>query len=368
MHFGPSFLLLVLSYPFCRAVGLETRSSIILVGSLPGIIAQGISLAALLFAVQNPERVIAKLKQGDRRRFLFFIPVSCLLFFLYRPTDAVLFSLGGVAVAEYLTAQEGYWRVPLTSCLVPAAYFLIGFGTVYEFNDIVASVRFYGLYDEWLLKADTWLLFGSSVSSLSVWAQSHTSANFFPFLEKIYFGAFAQVGAAIVLAGVTAGMYRTLRLVGTILLSYYLTLVCFLLFPSHGPYLLCANHFRSFPACLSSYTIQQVFLTNVRTLWHHTGVVTSGGGYYISFPCMHIAQPLIVLWFFRSSRKILAVLAAYDLLLVPAILLLEWHYAVDILGGVLLAALAICLVGDKEYPRKEAASKRTAELGKSIAV
>jgi hypothetical protein len=33
----------------------------------------------------------------------------------------------------------------------------------------------------------------------------------------------------------------------------------------------------------------------------------------------------------------------YDVVLIPAILLLEWHYVVDLLGGVVVAALAIAL-------------------------
>jgi hypothetical protein len=43
------------------------------------------------------------------------------------------------------------------------------------------------------------------------------------------------------------------------------------------------------------------------------------------------------------------VLAAYDALLVAAILLLEWHYAVDLLGGVLVAIAAIALVDGREF-------------------
>jgi hypothetical protein len=346
-HFGSTFVLLVLSYPLCQALGLEIHSPIVLLKGLPAIIAQGISLAAVLFAVQNPEQVVTRLRQGDYRRFLFLLPVFCLLFFLYRPVDAALFSVGAVAIAEYLSAQEGSWRSPVVSSLLPSAYFLFGFGLVYTFNDIVACVRFYGLYDDWLLKADSWILFGGSVSSFSAWAQAHTFPGFFRLVEGIYFGAFAQVGAGIVLVGVMTGMSRALRLVGTLLLAYYMSLACFVLFPSHGPYLLCADHFRTFPDTLTSYKIQQIFVANVRTLWHHAGVVASTGGYYLSFPCMHITQPLIILRFLRYSRRVAAVLAAYDLLLVPSILLLEWHYAVDILGGVLVAVFAIYLVGDK---------------------
>jgi len=348
LHFGLSLALFGLGFPLSRIAELKTNTPIALIGSLPAITAQGVSMAALLFGWQKPAAVFELLTNGDRRRFYFLIPVIGLLFFLYEPLDAALFSVAAVAIAEFLTSQRQSWRTPLCACLIPVAYFLFGFGIVYEFNDIIATFCFYGLYDKWLLRVDSWILFSGSVSGLSRWAQAHTFPSFFGLLEGIYFGTFAQLGAGIVLTGLLTGLSRALRLVGTILLSYYVTLICFLLLPSHGPYLLCADHFRTFPSALTSYTMQQVFLTNARTLFHHHGVVMSSGGYYISFPCMHITQPLIVLWFLRSYRRILVVLAVYDLCLIPTILLLEWHYAVDILGGILIAAFAIYIVGDKD--------------------
>jgi len=50
-----------------------------------------------------------------------------------------------------------------------------------------------------------------------------------------------------------------------------------------------------------------------------------------------------------------AVLAVYDLFLVPAILMLEWHYFVDMLGGIAIAAVVIWIVGDTTggAPRQE---------------
>jgi hypothetical protein len=65
--------------------------------------------------------------------------------------------------------------------------------------------------------------------------------------------------------------------------------------------------------------------------------------YFVAFPCLHIAQPLIVIWFLRRWKRIVIFLIAYDLLLIPSILLLEWHYVVDLIGGVAVASMAIWL-------------------------
>jgi membrane-associated phospholipid phosphatase len=51
------------------------------------------------------------------------------------------------------------------------------------------------------------------------------------------------------------------------------------------------------------------------------------------------------MWFLRRWRRIVVVLAAYDVLLLVAIFLLEMHYVVDVLAGVLVAALAIAISG-----------------------
>jgi hypothetical protein len=48
---------------------------------------------------------------------------------------------------------------------------------------------------------------------------------------------------------------------------------------------------------------------------------------------MHIAQPIIAAWSLRRWPRASALAFAYCALLVPCILILEWHYFVDILSG-----------------------------------
>jgi len=50
-------------------------------------------------------------------------------------------------------------------------------------------------------------------------------------------------------------------------------------------------------------------------------------------------------------------LSACDALLVPAILLLEWHYFVDMLGGIVTAAVVIWFVGKTREERLAATLK-----------
>ena len=56
---------------------------------------------------------------------------------------------------------------------------------------------------------------------------------------------------------------------------------------------------------------------------------------------MHIAQPLIVLWFLRSMKIVVRLLLAYDFLMIFSIVLLQWHYLVDLIGGAMVAIIAV---------------------------
>jgi PAP2 superfamily len=68
---------------------------------------------------------------------------------------------------------------------------------------------------------------------------------------------------------------------------------------------------------------------------------------------MHIAQPLIVMWFLRRWKRIVIALCAYDVLLIVAILFLEWHYLVDILAGMLVAVAAIAIIGSSSWADRQ---------------
>ncbi len=130
------------------------------------------------------------------------------------------------------------------------------------------------------------------------------------------------------------------------------TWILFFLWPSHGPYYLSASHFAELPHTLRTYTSQQRLLANAQVFWEHKGKDRIGLDYYIAFPCMHIAQPLIVMWFLRKWKRIVGFLVGVDVLLLAPVLLLEWHYVVDLLGGVVVALLAIGIVdGWGSYPQ-----------------
>jgi PAP2 superfamily len=286
----------------------------------------------------------------DKIRIAIILVFFSILVWRLTWNQALILTVDAIAILELRERiKSGKVRETLSVVFLPAGYLFAGFLLIFAYNDIILSVHFYGSADATFNAMDKWLLLGASVSSLCHWAVHTFPVSFFCFLEFIYFGMFAQIGAALLFTSLYYGRSRGLRFVGTILTAYYLALVLFYLWPSQGPYYLCAIHFSDFPSTLRTYAIQKQSIINSQALWNHTPLSRISSDYYIAFPCMHIVQPLIALWFLRAWKRIVIFLAAYDLLLVAAILLLEWHYAVDILGGVLVALVAIASVDGREF-------------------
>jgi PAP2 superfamily len=310
--------------------------------------AQSIFVAVLLFLIGLPAQETIKPLLARCLREPLRIPLGLLYFAVLAWAlgwlKALILLVDTVALLELRErATSLQFRRKLSAVLLPALYLFAGFLLVLAYNCIIVSVRFGFAYDPVFNAADKWILHGGTVSGLSHWALRTFHLSFFRFLEFVYFGMFPQIGAAMILIAFYDGGNRSMQFVGTILSAYYLALGLFYLWPSQGPYYLCPSHFSRFPASLQAYSIQQFLIRHALALWNHVPTHRISTDYFIAFPCMHIAQPLIALWFLRRWRRMVIVLFTYDSLLIVAILFLEWHYLVDILAGGVVAAAAIAI-------------------------
>ena len=352
-HYWFSLLLGAALIPLLKWQGLPVAFDWLKLGSAYWLVlaAQSIFVATLLsFFMSSPNWKSSLLRLlRERSRLLLLLIFFFALFWTLTWVKALIITVDTFAASEVFRKLSPTDRKKVLSAVfIPALYLFGGFLLVFAYNDIILSLRFFGATDAVFNRMDRWLLHGFSVSDLCHWAVQHLSVSFFRALEFIYFGMFSQIGAGLILIALSDGRRRALHFVGTILTAYYLALVLFYLWPSQGPFYLCAGHFTVFPHELQSHAIQKWSLANSQGLWRHVPLHRISTDYYIAFPCMHIAQPLVVMWFLRRWKCILAVLAAYDTLLVVAIVLLEWHYLVDVIAGVLVAAAAILLVSGCE--------------------
>jgi hypothetical protein len=317
--------------------------------------AQSVFVAALLCLIGLPwQAVLRPLIERYKRE-----PLRIVLLLLYLAVlgwaltwlTAVVLTVNAIAILEFCEREPHKPRQAAGAILLPALYLVAGFLLVSAYNVIIVSVHFGFAYDATFNAMDRWILHGWSVSDLSHWAVRTFPLPFFQFLEFIYFGMFSQIGAAIILVTLYDGKNHGLQFVGTILTAYYLALGLFYLWPSQGPYYLCPGHFSRLPSTLVTYSIQEFLIRDALALWNHVPIHRISTDYFIAFPCMHIAQPVIVAWFLRRWKRMLLALCAYDALLIVSILLLEWHYLVDIIGGILVAGIAIAITAGATIDR-----------------
>jgi PAP2 superfamily len=283
--------------------------------------------------------------KAQRARLAVFVVFAALMFLEFGALSGLVLMIVALVLAELVDRARGDLNVLLAyvrPLLLPSIYLFFGLVMVFAYNDVIAVVRKPSAYDWLYLKLDSYFLGGSNVSAIAH-NLIHRIPAIAPSAEIIYYGMFNQIGAAVIILAVYVGSKESARFVGTLLTAYFLGLVLFLLWPSMGPFYTCPNHFSEFPHFLRTYAAQMGMAAKVKLLATNRGLSQVDTDYFIAFPCLHIAQPIIVAWYLRKWRRMLLFLIAYDVLLIPAILLLEWHYLVDIFGGVAVAVLAIHL-------------------------
>ncbi len=359
-HYWIGFLLLVGLVPVLRSQQLPIKFDWITLGIAYWLVlaAQSVFLAVVLAGIGLPRRELWHpflTRYRNKPVLILALLVYCgVLAWTAGGAKALILSVDTIALLELRERMRpGGARSATTAILAPAAYQFFRFLMDLAYISAIVSVRYNFAYDPAFAAMDRVLLLGHSVSGLAHWAVGAFPLYFFRALEFVYFGMFPQIGAAMILLALCDGKSRALQFVGTILISYYLALALFYLWPSQGPYYLCSNHFSRFPAGLQAYQIQKTLIAHALARWRHEPLARISTDYFIGLPCMHVAQPLVVIWFLRRWRRMVIALAVYDCILMAAVVLLEWHYVVDIIAGILVAGLAIAIT-DRAFPRQVA--------------
>jgi len=230
-------------------------------------------------------------------------------------------------------------RNALMALFVPSAYFFLMFILVFSYNDVIAVLRFNGSADVTLNRIDSWILGGETVSALAHHVPLLTSK----IMEGIYFLMFSQIGACLILLALRCGRDMSMRFIATIATAYYFALVLFYLVPATGPYYLSAMAHDGNYIGLG----QRAFVQMLNSMRDRHSLQIIGTDYFVALPCLHVTQPIIAIWFVRKWRTIAIVLSAYCLALFPSIVLLEQHYVVDLIGGAIVAVIAIAMVSPR---------------------
>lgn len=365
-HFLITFLLGVALFPllFVLRLHFSMEWKPILEAYWIALPLQSFLAASAIYAIEfGPRRVLSRVAasyRAEKKRLLLLAPLVAAYFVYARWPLALAWAVLTVAALELVDRMrevKGDWSLTLQSILLPGAYLFAGLIVMFCYNDIIASVRFYEAYDATFNNMDRILLGGTTVPGLMPYMLHAIPAWIFHVAGTIYsYGLFAQTGGVFFIVAFTGGRKRGLAFAGTILMSYWLALLIYFLWPSLGPFTFYQGQFTHLQAGLATRHLQTGLLLRARAFWEHLPSARVGWDYFIAFPSMHIAIPTIVLCFMRRWRRAFAFLLGLDCLLVACIILLGWHYFVDLPAGVAVAFLAFAIVGDtnsaKEVDRR----------------
>ena len=290
---------------------------------------QSIIWAALLFQFGVPGSWTPY-----RRDYLRLVPAILMgigLVVVYGTAGAE-FTIVGFALVEF-NYRRGEWR-KAANALLPWLYLAGGIQVALYYSSVIVTLRPCTEFDAALSRLDSLLLFGGAVVRLS----SECASLYTP-AEIIYYSMGGVMGAAILFLCLVGDRRAAFQMSGAILIAYYVSLVVFYFFPAQGPFIT-----AGLPPQMLTAGIQRMSLGNAKILYRHAGWLTPPLAYYVAFPSMHVAQPLIAAWFLRRWRAVSYTVLSYCGLLVFSIVILRWHYLVDILGGLAVAGLAVIVV------------------------
>jgi hypothetical protein len=332
LHYWLTGALVLLLFPVCYATRLILGFPGYIFGFMTGWILQSILWAGFLYQFGIPGALDPLRK--DKKRFIVALAIPVMLVLLCGSKSSTwLIAMVAIVIVEFYY-RRGNWA-GASWALVPWAYLALGIEISIVLNTAVVSVRRFNLYDPLFRRLDA-AIFDMSVSQLS-----HIAHNFYMPAEMVYYSMGGVMGAALLFLCLTGDRRSAFQMAGAIVICYYASLAIFLAAPSNGPYSLDP---AAFSVATMTAAIQRASYANAAALYHHEQWVRPVLGYFVAFPSLHVAQPLIAGWFLRRWKRVSLFVFAYCGLLIPAIVILQWHYLVDIVGGILLAAVAVALV------------------------
>lgn len=169
-----------------------------------------------------------------------------------------------------------------------------------------------------------------------------------PWLVKlcdwVYFKFFLHMALTTALL---LGMHRSrerVEYLGALALCYLLGGPLYHVLPGAGPVFFDPSsyaHVKHMP--LMTNGVRDWLFANTGGVVTHKATVVKTWGYIACMPSLHIAQEVVMLWYARRSRVAFLLSAVFTGTTCLAVVVLGWHYPIDVVGGIVVAAIAIAI-------------------------
>lgn len=196
--------------------------------------------------------------------------------------------------------------------------------------------------DQLLVDSETWMFGRPLYLTIAEWASSHS--EWVRFSDWVYYLFFHHMALTALFLFACDDIDEQWRYVLSLTLCYMLGGLTYFLLPAAGPIYFDPPAFSYLGADADFTVFVQRFL-KVSTFQATSGQlgVVETFAFIACMPSLHMAHETIMLFYSRRSLLMLHFAAALWVSSFAAVLILGWHYLIDVVGGVLLAAIVLGL-------------------------
>ncbi len=277
----------------------------------------------------------------SRRGAAFAVVAGLAILMSYQYTSVLY--LGFVLGALLPIAGMAWWRADRQSkreFLATGFALFLGYGAVWNMNYLAARYIGAHTFDPQLLELEgtlfSWLL--GVAQTPGMYPLIHHSL-IVKLLENAY--GFLYTELFIVLFLLRNQVERAELLITTFC-CYFVGVLCFLLFPAYGPTVITPRLLNPAMHGGDTHSLLQLMIRELRATVM-TPRELRGFSYFGSLPSMHVAMAVLMqVYLWRKGPAFWSMLPI-NLLMILSTVVLGWHYAIDVLTGLVLAVVA-CVV------------------------
>ena len=219
---------------------------------------------------------------------------------------------------------------------MPFSNLLVGFLCMVAFSLCLAVLTYAGtplnapLADWWLIKADAAL--GVHLPTIVDWSENHAWISFA--MNRAYYSVLPSTLLALVVLGLDSDVRRLRDFVNYFIIAGLITTAIYFVFPAEAP----AAAFG-----YEATAAQQRFVDHFHGLRSGQMTLISMNNLegLITFPSFHTTWAILLAFAFRPYRWLFWPMLLLNAAVCISTVTTGWHYATDVLGGILTAAVAV---------------------------
>jgi len=192
------------------------------------------------------------------------------------------------------------------------------------------------------------LLFGEHLAS-SVEKFTASTPWFARYLSDIYIHGYFWMIVLVYVAYIRRDVRGLRWIFGAITLTYITAILITAAYPSYGPFFLEPERFEWMKGLRvngSQKMLRRVYAANIGTLEMGTPIRARSFAGIAAFPSLHIGHMVVMLLIAIRMLPVYALIMIYVTgVTFIATIAFGWHYAVDAVGGIIVATVCTCLVG-----------------------